>query len=51
MTIAAMQQKPDYKVGKLGKPYSKYVSVAKYAKRLNLLMVPTVLNSFVPACT
>lgn len=29
-TILQLQQKPDYKTFNLGKPFSKYVSVAKY---------------------
>jgi len=46
-----MQQKPDYKTAELSKPFSKYVSVAKYVKRLNGLMVPNIDANFTVGST
>jgi len=46
-----MMQKPDYVTANLGNPFSKYVSVAKYIKRINGKMVPNVDESMTDACT
>lgn len=50
-TILQLQQKPDYQSVQLGKPYSKYVSVAKYQKRLNGFMCPNIDSDFSAAST